>query len=60
MSRAALRADTPAVDDAKFMANVREALSNGFDRCCSSCGVGVYDDSDMHERGCPEWTEPPH
>jgi hypothetical protein len=49
--------DLPVVDDATFMENVREALSNGFDRCCSCCGVGVYDDSDMHERECPEYVE---
>ena len=50
--------DTTAVDDKTFMENVREALSNGFDRCCSHCGIGVYDESDMHERGCPEYVEP--
>ena len=46
---------TLAVDEDTFMQNVREALSNGFDRCCSQCGVGIYDDSDTHERRCPQY-----
>ena len=41
----------------RFMANVREARENGYDRLCAHCGVGVYDDSDMHDRGCPEYVE---
>lgn len=45
------------VDDETFMATVREARENGYDRVCAICGVGVYDDSDMHARGCPEYEE---
>jgi hypothetical protein len=47
--------DEPVVDNDTFMENVREALSKGFDRLCAHCGVGVYDDSDIHERACPEY-----
>ena len=51
-------ADVPVVDDATFMENVREALINGYDRCCSRCGVGTaFDDIDIHERACPEFVE---
>lgn len=49
--------DAPVVSDETFMANVREALGNGYDRLCARCGVGVYDESDMHERACPEYAE---
>ena len=46
----------PVVDDATFMENVREALSNGYDRLCARCGVGTAgDDMDIHERRCPEY-----
>jgi hypothetical protein len=44
--------------DGTFMENVREARENGYDRLCATCGVGVYDASDIHERTCPEY-EPP-
>lgn len=48
----------PAVDDATFMANAREALGNGYDRLCAHCGVGTAtDDLDIHERACPEFDE---
>lgn len=50
--------EQPAVDDVTFMENVREAIENGFDLVCSRCGVGVYDESDIHERRCPEFKEP--
>lgn len=47
--------DVPVVNKT-FMENVREALSNGYDRCCAHCGVGTsWDDMDIHERGCPEY-----
>lgn len=49
--------EEPAVSDATFMENVREGLVNGFDLVCAFCGVGVYDDSDMHERPCPQYVE---
>jgi len=45
----------PVVSDATFMENVREALENGYDRVCARCGVGTYDDSDIHEMPCPEY-----
>ncbi len=48
----------PVVDDKTFMENVRDAIENGYDRCCSHCGVGVYDASDIHERRCFEFEEP--
>jgi hypothetical protein len=49
-------------DDAKFMANVREARSNGFDAVCAECGTGVeeFDSPDSHEMFCernPEYEE---
>lgn len=47
--------DKPVVGDDTFMKNVRDALENGYDRLCAHCGVGVYDISDIHERGCPEY-----
>ena len=51
--------DQPVVDDERFMDNVREALTNGYDHVCAQCGIGVaHDDMDMHERGCSEYTEP--
>lgn len=50
--------EQPVVDDAKFMANVREGLGNGCGICCAFCGVGLAgDDMDIHERGCPEFVE---
>jgi hypothetical protein len=50
--------DLPSVEDKDFMENVREALGNGYDRCCAHCGVGTAgDDMDIHERACPEWTK---
>jgi hypothetical protein len=49
-----------AVDDDRFMENVREARDNGYDRVCAACGVGVYDESDIHERSCPEFVETGH
>lgn len=52
------------IDDATFLYNVREARENGYDRVCVECGVGVVDDSDMHEGGssgilprCSEYVE---
>lgn len=45
------------VSDETFMNNVREARENGYDRLCAECGVGVYDDTDIHERGCSEYVE---
>lgn len=48
----------PVVDEATFIANVHEALSNGHDRVCAHCGVGTSpDDLDIHERRCPEFAE---
>lgn len=49
--------ETPVVSDEKFMANVREALENGYDLCCARCGVGIHDESDMHERRCPQYKD---
>lgn len=50
--------DQPVVSDATFMENVREALGNGYDRVCANCGVGTAaDDTDIHERACPEFAE---
>lgn len=50
--------DQPVVDDHRFMENVREALTNGYDRVCAHCGVGTaYDGLDIHERRCPEFDE---
>ena len=46
------------VDNDTFLENAAEARSNGFDRLCSQCGVGVFDSSDIHERRCPEFVEP--
>jgi hypothetical protein len=45
----------PAVPDDEFMENVREALGNGFELVCAWCGSGIYDESDMHVRGCPKY-----
>lgn len=48
----------PVVSDDKFMANVREAHFNGYDRVCAHCGVGTAaDNMDIHERACPESDE---
>lgn len=44
-----------AVDDETFMENVREAIENGYDRCCVKCGTGVYDGYEIHDRACPEY-----
>jgi hypothetical protein len=48
----------PIVDDATFMDNVREALENGYDRCCARCGTGTYDGYEIHEKSCPEYVDP--
>lgn len=48
-------ADLPVVTDAEFMENVREALDNGYDRCCARCGTGTYDGMEIHDRACPEY-----
>lgn len=50
--------EEPVVMDSTFMENVREALSNGYDRVCARCGVGTAgDDLDIHERTCPEFAD---
>ena len=49
--------ETPVVSDETFMGNVREALENGYDRCCAHCGTGTYDGYEIHERACPEYTD---
>jgi hypothetical protein len=51
------RPTEPVVPDDRYMANVREALGNGYDLVCALCGVGVYDVTDIHERSCPEYRE---
>lgn len=43
---------TPLADD-RFMRNVKEARSCGFDLCCPYCGQGILDDSDAHDTFCP-------
>lgn len=50
--------EKPVVDDDDFMDNVRDALENGYDRCCAHCGVGTAgDETEIHERECPEFRE---
>lgn len=50
--------EEPVVDDATFMKNAREALSNGYERLCAYCGIGTARDGmDIHERRCPEFDE---
>ena len=43
---------------ARFIPNVIEARENGYEEVCAECGVGIYDDTDMHERGCSRWVDP--
>lgn len=43
--------------DDDFMQHVRDARENGYELVCVECGVGVADDSDMHERGCSKYVE---
>lgn len=45
----------PSVDDETVIDNVHEARANGFDLCCSECGVGINDASDMHESRCSQY-----
>lgn len=48
---------TPIPDD-EFMKNVVEARDNGFDFLCAYCGVGLYDESDIHDRYCSLYVSP--
>lgn len=41
----------------RFLRNVREAQENGFDLVCGCCGVGLADESDMHDLGCVHYPE---
>lgn len=57
MSDSAEQSDQPVVPDDTFMENVREALDNGYDRVCAHCGCAMADESDIHERRCPEFDD---
>lgn len=41
----------------RFIANVVESRENGFEQVCAECGTGLYDESDMHARGCSKVPE---
>jgi hypothetical protein len=43
--------------DKGLVENVLEARSNGYDTVCTDCGVGITDESDMHERWCPQFVD---
>jgi hypothetical protein len=40
-----------------FLLNLKEARENGYELVCAECGVGINDDSDWHDSGCPEYPE---
>lgn len=42
-----------AFDSERFMKNVEDARDCGFDVVCSECGVGIADETDTHDTGCP-------
>jgi hypothetical protein len=43
---------------ARFLENVLEARENGYDLVCVECGGGIYDDGDLHDRGCSRDPDP--
>lgn len=51
-----VRGRSEMIDDARFIRNVKESRSNGYDMVCVECGVGMTDDEfeepGTHDTGC--------